>query len=163
MNFFDVELSRGESDARRGAERNDGVDLNDGRLVADHFEYPLSTDILDAVEGHDRLVLGIRPEDIELGGEGDGPHEFPMTVDVVEPTGDENNVYLTFADAEPTGTPKEGPETFVATVSGLRNVEAGQTVIARIPEGAIHLFDRETGEALHNRELDRTEVAQPNI
>jgi multiple sugar transport system ATP-binding protein len=139
------------------------VDLRDGVLAGDHFEYPLSDDILPAVEGHERLVLGIRPEDIELVGEGDGLHEFRTTVDVVEPTGDENNVYLTFADAGPTGTPEEGPETFVAAVSGLRNVEGGQTVVARIPESAIHVFDRDTGEALHNRELDRTEVARPNI
>jgi hypothetical protein len=26
-----------------------------------------------------------------------------------------------------------------------------------------HVFDRDRGEALHNREFDRTEVARPNI
>jgi len=143
MNFFDADL-RGES------------------LVADEFEYPLSDELLADVEGHERLVLGIRPEDIELAAEGDGSHEFETTVDVVEPMGDENNVYLTFADAEAVGSSGD-VETFVATVSGLRNVESGQTVVARIPEEAIHVFDRETGESLHNRELNRTEVAQPNF
>ncbi|UPW00132.1 ABC transporter ATP-binding protein [Halorussus gelatinilyticus] len=143
MNFFDVDL-QGES------------------LVADEFEYPLSEELLADVEGHERLVLGIRPEDIELAAEGDGPHEFQTAVDVVEPMGDENNVYLTFADADAAGSSEE-IETFVATVSGLRNVESGQTVVAHVPEEAIHLFDRDTGESLHNRELNRTELAQPNF
>jgi multiple sugar transport system ATP-binding protein len=163
MNFFDVELSHGDSDARRGAERNDGVDLRDGSLVAEEFEYPLSDETLADVEGHERLVLGIRPEDIELVGEAGGRHDFRTAVDVVEPMGDENNVYLTFADADRAVATDEETETFVATVSGLRSVESGQEVVARIPEEAIHVFDRETGEALHNRTLDRTEVPQPNI
>ncbi|WP_135826044.1 ABC transporter ATP-binding protein [Halorussus ruber] len=144
MNFFDV-------------------DLRNGSLVAEEFEYLLSDETLADVEGHDRLVLGIRPEDIELVGEGEGRHDFRTAVDVVEPMGDENNVYLTFADADRAVATDEETETFVATVSGLRSVESGQKVVARIPEEAIHVFDRETGEALHNRKLDRTEVPQPNI
>ncbi len=142
MNFFDVTL--------------DG-----DYLVADEFEYPLSADVFADVEGHDRLVLGIRPEDIELVAEGDGRHDFRTHVDVVEPMGDENNVYLTFESA--TAESDEETETFVATVSGLRNVDSGQSVVANVPEEAVHIFDRDTGEALHNRELNRTEVAQPNF
>ncbi|WP_435178944.1 ABC transporter ATP-binding protein [Halorussus sp. AFM4] len=144
MNFFDV-------------------DLEDGALVADDFEYALSDETLADVEGRDRLVLGIRPEDIELTGEGDERHDFRTLVDVVEPMGDENNVYLTFAGAERVDASGEEVETFVATVSGMRNVASGQEVVARIPEEAIHVFDRDTGEALHNRELERTEVAQANF
>ncbi|NHN58450.1 MULTISPECIES: ABC transporter ATP-binding protein [Halorussus] len=144
MNFFDCELE-------------------DGALVADDFEYALSEETLADVEGHDRLVLGIRPEDIELVGQGDERHDFRTRVDVVEPMGDENNVYLTFAGAERVDATGEEVETFVATVSGMRNVESGQEVVSRIPEEAIHVFDRDTGEALHNRELERTEVAQANF
>ncbi|WP_137287053.1 ABC transporter ATP-binding protein [Halorussus salinisoli] len=144
MNFFDA-------------------DLRDDTLVADEFEYALSEETLADVEGHDRLVLGIRPEDIELAAEGDGPHDFRTTVDVVEPMGDENNVYLRFESADAVDASGEATETFVATVSGMRNVESGQEVVAKIPEEAIHVFDRDTGEALHNRELERTEVARPNF
>ncbi|WP_276281805.1 ABC transporter ATP-binding protein [Halorussus caseinilyticus] len=144
MNFFDATLER-------------------DTLVADEFEYPLSDDVLADVEGHDRLVLGIRPEDIELVAEGDDPHDFRTRVDVVEPMGDENNVYLTFSGAGSAEASGDDAETFVATVSGMRSVESGQEVVARIPEKAIHVFDRDTGEALHNRELDRSEVAQPNL
>ena len=132
MNFFDVErqgtrlLHHGDGDVR--------------------FEYPLSDDTRDALGDHTDLVLGIRPEDIELVAGRDGPHDFETVVDVVEPMGNENNVYLAFDE--------DGDANFVATVSGMRAVQAGQPVVAHIPEDAIHVFDRETGDALRNRSLD---------
>ena len=145
MNFFDVTLEN-------------------GTLVGDGFEYPLSEETLSAVEGTDRLVLGVRPEDVELVGaaDPDSDHDFPTTVDVVEPMGDENNVYLTFDEASETaeGT---GEGTFVATISGMRSVEEGQRVVARIPEDTIHVFDADTGEALRNRVLETLEVETPNV
>ncbi|WP_423995848.1 ABC transporter ATP-binding protein [Halorubrum trapanicum] len=129
MNFFDVAL---EGD----------------RLVADDFEYPIAewvrSDLGDATD----LVLGIRPEAVELVDEA-GDHEFETTVDVVEPMGDENTVYLYFdPDADP-----ENASALVATIDGFNRVSEGDTVTARIPEDAIHLFDRRTGEALHNRSM----------
>jgi multiple sugar transport system ATP-binding protein len=109
------------------------------------FAYPLSNEVQEKVANSDRVELGIRPEDIELVEDATGDHDFETVVDVVEPMGNENNVYLTFsADDE---------ETFVATVGGLRRVEGGQPVVARIPESAIHIFDSGTGAALHNRSL----------
>ena len=131
MNFFDVEL-RGD------------------RLVHDGFEYQLSEDTQQALSGRAELVLGIRPEDIELRTEASSPHDFQTVVDVVEPMGDENNVYLTFDE---TGN----SETFVANISGMQHVEAGQPVVAHVPEEAIHVFDRESGQALRNRKLDSVE------
>jgi len=63
--------------------------------------------------------------------------------------GDENTVYLHFdPDADP-----DTAATLVATIDGFNRVSEGNTVIARIPEDAIHLFDRSTGEALHNRSM----------
>ena len=127
MNFFDVE--------RRGDE-----------LVADRFSYPLSEATAAQLGDATELTLGVRPSDVELV---DAPGEtaFETTVDVVEPMGNENNVYLAF-DAM-----SDDPETFVATVPGMERVDAGETVAARFPESALHLFDRATGEALRNREL----------
>jgi multiple sugar transport system ATP-binding protein len=127
MNFFDVE--------RQGT-----------RLVADRFDYPLSEATRAALGDTTELALGIRPEDIELVGE-PGDHAFETAVDVVEPMGDANACYLTF---DRSGT---DPETFVATVGGMQQVEAGQPAVAHLPESAIHLFDRATGEALRNRDL----------
>jgi multiple sugar transport system ATP-binding protein len=135
MNFFDAEN-------------------RDGALVADAFEYLLSPGVAADVEGHRELVFGVRPEAVELVGAATEAHAFEMTVDVVEPMGDENTVYLTFDDA-----PSE-TDTLVATTSGMREVDPGQRVAARIPEDAIHLFDRASGDALHNRSVERGRVAE---
>ena len=127
MNFFDVE--------------RDG-----DTLVGDAFEYPLSKSTLDDVGGATDLVLGVRPEDISPTDGGAGAHAFRTVVEVVEPMGDENTVYLRFEDA-PDG------ETFIATIDGLERLAAGDTVTVEIPETTVHLFDGRSGEAVHNRDL----------
>ncbi|WP_256299775.1 ABC transporter ATP-binding protein [Haloarchaeobius salinus] len=133
MNFFDVEV-QGD------------------RLLADDFAYPVSSETLSTVGDRTELTLGIRPEDIELRTEATGPHDFETVVDVVEPTGDENNLYLTF---DPDAAE---PETFIATTGGMNRIEAGQPIVAHIPEDAIHLFDADTGQAVKNRSLDDAET-----
>jgi multiple sugar transport system ATP-binding protein len=122
----------------------------EGRLVGDAFEYPLPAEIDEAVAGATDVVLGIRPEAVELVGERDGGHDFPVVVDVVEPMGNENTVYLEFE-----GT----AETLVATTDGMLRITEDERVTARIPEDAIHVFDGTTGEALHNRTVVDEEVA----
>jgi multiple sugar transport system ATP-binding protein len=139
MNFFDVE--------RQGT-----------RLSAAAFEYPVGDDLLGNLGDVAELTLGIRPEDVELvGDDADGRHTFETTVDVVEPLGDENIVYLTFEGADPDA------DTFVATVDGMQQVEAGQPVAVRFPEEAVHVFDRATGEALHNRSLETIDEAEIDL
>jgi len=123
MNFFEMRL---ESD----------------RLVSDAFVYPLNDDICDAVEGVEDVVLGVRPEAIELVADMTGEHDYETVVDVVEPMGSENIIYLQFE-----GT----AETLVATTSGMRQVRQGSSAAARIPDDAIHVFDAESGKTLHNR------------
>jgi multiple sugar transport system ATP-binding protein len=135
MNFFDVERT-------------------DGALVGDGFEYPLSSSVRDDLEGHEDLVLGVRPEDVELRSTDGGDHEFEVLVDVVEPRGDENTVHLEF----PT---EEGPP-FTATVGGMIDIESGDEVVVALPEDAIHVFDAGSGEALRNRRLETVEGAEQN-
>ncbi|AGN02755.1 putative sugar ABC transporter ATP-binding protein [Salinarchaeum sp. Harcht-Bsk1] len=76
------------------------VDHEDGTLVNENVEYSLPADVEESLEPGAEYVLGIRPEDIELqiGGDG-GDHLLEATVDVVEPTGDENVVYLALDEA----------------------------------------------------------------
>ncbi|WP_224449511.1 ABC transporter ATP-binding protein [Haloprofundus salilacus] len=131
------------------------MELQGDRLVGDEFAYPISQQTRGHLGGSTRVVLGIRPEDIELVSDATGDHDYETVVDVVEPMGNENNVYLSFtADSE---------TTFVATIGGMRSVEGGQPVVAHIPESAIHLFDAESGEALKNRSLDELEDAEPRL
>jgi len=133
MNFFDVEV-QGD------------------RLLAEEFAYPVSNETRSALGDRTELTLGIRPEDIELRSEATDAHDFETVVDVVEPTGDENNLYLTF---DPDAAE---PETFIATTGGMNRIEAGQPIVAHIPEDAIHLFDADTGRAVKNRSLDDAET-----
>ncbi|ODR82767.1 sugar ABC transporter ATP-binding protein [Haladaptatus sp. W1] len=136
------------------------MERNSDSLVGEWFEYPLSSETAAELDDAKRVTLGVRPEDVELVASGGGEHEFETVVDVVEPMGNENNVYLQFVDSGES-KPMEERETFVATLSGMRTIEDGQEVIARIPEEAIHLFDAETGTALRNRRLDQ-EATIPN-
>jgi multiple sugar transport system ATP-binding protein len=133
MNFFDATVENGE-------------------LVADAFSYPLSESTLDDLGDATDVTLGIRPEDIEIVESPSGDHDYAVTVDVVEPLGNENNVYLAFEGSE---------ETFTGVVDSRHGVSAGDEVAARIPESAIHVFDASSGVALHNREREPDEQAIP--
>ncbi|AHG02208.1 sugar ABC transporter ATP-binding protein (plasmid) [Halostagnicola larsenii XH-48] len=129
-------------------------------LHADLFEYPISDELATELGDSSDLVLGIRPEDIEISTDSpSGEHDIEATIDVIEPMGDENIVYLQFENDD---TSLER-ESIIATVGGMRQFESGQTVTAHIPEGAIHIFDGSTGEALHNRRLEPAESQTPQL
>jgi multiple sugar transport system ATP-binding protein len=130
--------------------------LADGVLSGDEFSYRLPADIESTLGDATDLTLGVRPEDIEFASEtGDlDEYDYECVVDVVEPVGESNNVYLRFADAP------EAP-TFIIAISGMRNVSSGDRVVATIPPDAIHLFDNRTGEALKNRSLAAVDGVTP--
>jgi multiple sugar transport system ATP-binding protein len=133
------------------------MEVQGSRLVGEHFAFPVSGETREAIGDTTHVTLGVRPEDIELVESVESDHDFETVVDVVEPTGNENNVYLTFDE-----TAGES-ETFVVTVSGMRQVDAGQPAIARLPASAVHLFDGRTGEVLANRSLEELESVEPKL
>ncbi|WP_411963695.1 ABC transporter ATP-binding protein [Haloferax sp. YSMS24] len=128
------------------------MDVEGDSLVHDAFTYALSDSTQAALGGVERVTLGIRPEDIELVADPNGDHTYQTTVDVVEPMGNENAVYLQFDD----------DTRFVATIGGMRQVQSGETVNVQIPEDAVHIFDAETGAVLQNRSLDDAELSEPD-
>ncbi|MFC7250081.1 ABC transporter ATP-binding protein [Halomicroarcula sp. GCM10025324] len=135
MNFFDV--------------------TREGRtLAADGFEYPLSASVADSLGEKTDLTLGIRPEDVEVVPENTGDHDYDAVVDVIEPRGNENTVHLHF---------EAGDESFIATVSGMHSIAAGDEVTVRFPEEAIHVFDSRTGEAVRNRNMDTVKKIEPAV
>jgi multiple sugar transport system ATP-binding protein len=144
MNFFEV--------GRKG-----------DRLVGDRLDYAASPELLANLGPATELTLGVRPEAVEIHAEGDGVNDFAATVDVVEPMGDEKVVYLGLdaADAGHTDDTGDGTETLVATVSGMSGLDAGDRVVARVPEDSVHVFDRGTGESLHNREVVEERLVDP--
>ncbi|QIB74742.1 ABC transporter ATP-binding protein [Halogeometricum borinquense] len=131
------------------------MEMQGDRLTSDLFDYPLSEETREALGDTTHVTFGIRPEDIEVVSEAADDHDFEMVIDVVEPMGNENNVYLSFE----TG----GDADLVATVDGMRSLDAGQPVVARLPEPAIHLFDTQSGNALKNRSLDELEETEPRL
>jgi multiple sugar transport system ATP-binding protein len=82
------------------------------------------------------VVLGLRPESLELASEG-----VPARVDVVEELGADAFVFCS-ADLE-SGTTK-----LVARVDARRRPERGERVSLRPLAGEAHLFDAESGERM---------------
>lgn len=138
--------------------------LDTDRLVSDTFEFDLPEEHLDAVGSVEEVMLGIRPEDIEVeSGTVDNEHEYEVIVDVIEPKGDENNIHMKFengaGETGVEGSDTEDTSTFVATIGGMRQIKEGDTAVARIPPDAVHLFDASSGEALHNRIIEEADVS----
>jgi multiple sugar transport system ATP-binding protein len=92
---------------------------------------------IDAVNGRDRVVLGVRPEALELGSEG-----LDARVDVVEELGLDAFVYCT-------AELPEGPARLVARVEARHAPARGERVRVRpSAEHEPHFFSAETGERL---------------
>ena len=136
------------------------MEVDRDTLRNDRFAYPFGETDNGAIGNADGVTLGIRPEDIEVAtnSQAGDDHAFECVIDVVEPMGDTKNVYLNFA-----GTDSADQEPFIATVSGMQRAESGDTVVVRIPEDAIHIFDATTGEALKNRSLSDLDAVEVNV
>jgi multiple sugar transport system ATP-binding protein len=111
------------------------VRLDGTMLVGDGFEYELSEDLSRTVRENatgDGLVLGIRPEDISIATE-PGHNTVETQVDVVEPVGSDNYVYVSLA----------GQDCTVRAAASVRP-SPGDTTLLAFDEDDIHLFDAET-------------------
>ncbi|WP_435064280.1 ABC transporter ATP-binding protein [Halobaculum sp. EA56] len=120
---------------------DDGVTL---RGTRSDFEYRLPADRVPAFEGHDEVRMGIRPEDVRVAAADEAGIE--ATVDVVEPIGSDNYLYLDL-----------GPE-FIARVGSGVTPARGSTVRIAFDEADVHAFDARTGESL-TRDRESAEVA----
>jgi multiple sugar transport system ATP-binding protein len=113
MNLFDVRL--------------DGT-----TLVGDGFEYELSEELAGTARSGatgNQLVLGIRPEDLRIATE-PGPNTVETRVDVVEPVGSDNYVYVTLG----------GQECTVRAAADVRPT-SGDSALVTFDESSVHLFD----------------------
>jgi multiple sugar transport system ATP-binding protein len=92
---------------------------------------------IDAINGRERVVVGVRPEALELAGEG-----VDATVDAVEELGIDAFVFCT---ADLPG----GPARLVARVDTRRAPPRGDRVRVRpSADHDLHFFSAETGERL---------------
>jgi multiple sugar transport system ATP-binding protein len=135
-------------------------ELDGGTLVTPYLDYSLDDDLRSAVGDATALTLGIRPEDIELeefGGDPGslGDHEYVMNVTVVEPHGNQNVVHLNHAGAE------DEFDVLQAVTGGMEMLTVDEEVVVSIDPDLIHLFDGQSGQALHNRRMEaETELTQ---
>jgi len=130
-----------------------------GAFTSSAIDYPFDDRIRESVGDSEDVVLGIRPEDVELRVSVENErrdvadHEFLMTVTVVEPHGDQNVVHLSHDSGA------DGENHLQAVTDGTTLLEPGTEVVVSVPPTAVHVFDGATGEALHNRRLEsETEV-----
>jgi multiple sugar transport system ATP-binding protein len=119
-------------------------------LENEHFEYSLSYDIHSKIQREKTVVLGIRPEDVQITNSTSGENTFSATIDVVEPRGNENTVHIYFDKKE------SQSKTLAATTDGMRQLDTGEQVGVHFPEDAIHIFDANSGNAIHNRKIENT-------
>ncbi|WP_254767656.1 ABC transporter ATP-binding protein [Salinilacihabitans rarus] len=135
MNFVDVTV------------RTAGGDLV---LASEAFRYAPSASLaadLDVADG-DSVTFGIRPEDVRPAGPGEDG--IDATVEVVEPIGSDNYLYLDVGAADD----------FIARVDADVEPAVGEVLPIAFDDDKIRLFDGETGESLlHSSEAVPTPEA----
>ena len=97
----------------------------------------LLPDPIAAADGTE-VVLGVRPEHLELGDESSGDPVFPFRVDLVEPTGAELQLHG-----------RIGALPAVATFRGRLPVREDEVVHLTADPGNFHLFDKCSGKRLN--------------
>jgi multiple sugar transport system ATP-binding protein len=114
------------------------VTLTDNTLIHPEFEYTVSDETVAAVDNRSDLVLGARPEDIELTNESD-TNVIKAAAQVVEPLGDFSHLHATI-----------GQDQLTVTVDTETRIPRNGSLHLSISEERLHLFDRDTGDALKN-------------
>jgi multiple sugar transport system ATP-binding protein len=116
------------------------------------------------------LIVGIRPQDFEVGGDGSGRRgcQLQANVELVEALGTETNVHFC-VDAPPVVTDevlelaaelgtdeaarverrgRAGRNEFIARVDPKIRVKAGETIALSVDTAELHFFDQATGEVV---------------
>ncbi len=113
----------------------------DGHVRLGDYQIALARDELErlARDETDTVLLGFRPEAVELTGPGDG---FGAVVRLVEELGADTYLHGSIIDA-PSGTPE-----VVARIDSASPPRIGDTVHLRIRPGQTHVFSPKTGRRL---------------
>ena len=109
-----------------------------GEIRTDDLTVPVPAAFKDGMTGMDgKVVVGFRPEHLELGEvEGPAAH-LQGTADVVEYLGNEELLHVNAADQD-----------VVAIVNSSHRVRPGDIVELALPLEKVHVFDSDTGEAI---------------
>jgi len=112
--------------------------LNDGQLRGPgDWSLPLPARSRNAVQNGEKVVVGFRPEHLDIGETGGERATFRARADVVEYLGNEELLHVNAADQD-----------VVAIVDSDHRVKPGDIVELSVPLDKVHLFDTESGETL---------------
>jgi multiple sugar transport system ATP-binding protein len=118
------------------------VDLVEGGVQFGDLTVAVDADTLGKAHGSE-VTIGVRPEDIQVSGSGQG---LRVTVDLVEELGADGYLYG--------HTTVNGKRTdLVARVDGRNHPNAGEQVMLTPIPGHVHVFDIESGERLTDRAI----------
>ncbi|MBO6784916.1 MAG: ABC transporter ATP-binding protein, partial [Alphaproteobacteria bacterium] len=115
---------------------NPAMNLIDGEFVKEgdtlqfksgHFDIPLPAKYASTAPG--KGTLGIRPENVQVGGQGSGA-TIDREVELVEPLGKDTLLYFETDEDRP----------FVAVIEGTQPMKRHEKVTLRLPDDAIFLF-----------------------
>ena len=100
---------------------------------------PERVEVRGELDGRSQVVIGLRPESLELGAEG-----IPAEVEVVEEFGADAYVFCTAQVHDGAG----GRTRLVARTEAKAAPARGERVALRVRPGEAHVFDAESGERL---------------
>ena len=112
------------------------VTLEGSSLTGDGFEYAISKTLGDEIRESTTssdLVLGVRPEDIDVA-DTQSEDSIEAQIDVVEPIGSDNYIYATV----------QGQEVTVRVPANVKP-SVGETIYITFDESNMHLFDADSG------------------
>ncbi len=118
--------------------------VDDGKLAfAENAALPLPAQFRERVSAGQKVVFGLRPDDLYPSGHGihsgeaHEVHEMERTVSITEPLGNETLVFTSFGDAE-----------WVSRMLNPRPLRPGEPIKLSYDLSQAHLFDAETGKSL---------------
>ncbi len=116
--------------------------IGDGALTVGGMKLGASGNVTDMIKNRatgSNVLLGFRPEHLDLVDQGGATLKIPAKVDVVEYLGNEELIHAVVETHE-----------VVALVPSDRRVQAGQQIDLTVSAEKLHMFDPETEKALVN-------------
>lgn len=117
------------------------IDVQQKGDVLQHnmFQYEISEEIEQKIRStSNNLVVGIRPEDIQIVDE-PTTNSIQAEVNVVEPMGNETVIYTSI-----------GEKDITVSTEGNRVFKSGKTIEVLFPEDLVHIFEQKSGRAVIN-------------
>jgi multiple sugar transport system ATP-binding protein len=85
-----------------------------------------------------RIVVGVRPEHLQVEHSGSGSGDFVVDVGIVEPTGAESHIYGKFGNSD-----------MIVALSGRSFLKTGERIKLRAAPELLHIFDKDTGKRMN--------------